>query len=183
MTCDRNGGTRTAASEEANNGNDLRLSHASDFGETRHPVQVDSCTHWICLNAGRESQLLRDTLITLSLPADEQILVTKPGCVSCEIEDFRYANECSSQSCLGELTDDASRLLKQIGATIESFTEAECKCFDRTTMEERPKWTKLRELAGQSINAKGWRQFILKQYSQNWTWHLATQQLGYHSCS
>lgn len=111
-------------------------------------------------------ELLRDSLIALSLPCDEQVRVTHPGCVSCElIEDFTHGYRCFSQSCADELSDDTSRLLNQIDDTIESLADADCTCFDNTVMN-RPKWAELRELAAKLIDAMGWNDFTLKPYSE-----------------
>lgn len=111
-------------------------------------------------------QLLRDGLIGLSLPADEQIRVTQPGCVSCElIEDFTHGYHCFCQSCGDEVTDDTAGLLKQIDDAIESLADADCTCFDNTVMN-RPAWAKLRNLATKTIDAMGWTHFTLKPYSE-----------------
>ncbi len=111
-------------------------------------------------------QLLRESLIALSLPSDEQVRVTNPGCVSCElIEDFTHGYQCFSHSCADELTDDIARLLEQIDDTIGSLADADCTCFDNTVVN-RPKWAELRMLAPQTMDAMGWAEFTLKPYSE-----------------
>lgn len=111
-------------------------------------------------------QLLRDSLVALSLPAEQQIGVTHPGCVSCElIEDFTHAYLCFRQSCPDELSDETAALLKQIDDSIESLDDVDCICFDNTVMN-RPKWTQLRTLATRTIDAMGWTDFTLTPYSE-----------------
>lgn len=111
-------------------------------------------------------QLLRDSLIALSLPADQQIRVTHPGGISCElIEDFTHGYLCFRQSCAHELSPDTAALLKQIDDSIESLDDTDCICFDNTVMN-RPKWAQLRSLATRTIDAMGWTGLTLKPYSE-----------------
>lgn len=128
----------------------------------RYPHRV--CT--MDVDKNRIRQLLQDALIALSLPADEQIRVTHPGCVSCElIENFTHGYQCFCQSCADELSDDTAALLTQIDDTIESLADDDCTCFDNTVMN-RPKWAELRRLATRAIDAMGWAGFALKPYSE-----------------
>ncbi|MCH7728114.1 MAG: hypothetical protein IH991_16795 [Planctomycetes bacterium] len=112
------------------------------------------------------SNLLRDALVALSLPPAEQVRVTQPGCVSCElIEDFSHGYTCFTQSCSDQLSGPASQLLAGIDSKIESLSDDDCVCFDNTVLD-RPLWSQLRKLAAKALAALGWDDHQLDAYTE-----------------
>ena len=112
------------------------------------------------------SKLLCDALVALSLPPAEQVRVTQPGCVSCElIEDFSHGHTCFAQSCSGQISTTASQLLSEIHSTIESLSDDDCVCFDNSVLD-RPAWSQLRSLATKALTTLGWEENELGAYSE-----------------
>ncbi|PHQ36837.1 hypothetical protein [Rhodopirellula bahusiensis] len=110
--------------------------------------------------------LLRDALVALALPKPEQVRVTHPGCVTCDlIEDFTHGRLCFVQSCSDRLDESSTSLLAQIDSTIDDLTNDDCVCFD-SAMLDRPPWASLRALATDALDALGWADAKLDAYTE-----------------
>lgn len=110
--------------------------------------------------------LLRDAVVSLSLPAAEQCRVTAPGCVACELlNDFDHAYKCFSQSCVDRLTPKRSQLLGEIDRTMDSMSDPDFVCFDPSVLD-RPVWATLRDLAAQAVALFGWQDHVVSPYTE-----------------
>jgi len=110
--------------------------------------------------------LLRDAVVSLSLPAAEQCRVTAPGCAACELlNDFDHAYKCFSQSCVDRLTPERSQLLAEIDGTTESMSDPDFVCFDPSVLD-RPVWAALRDLAARAVVLFGWQDHVVSPYKE-----------------
>ena len=116
--------------------------------------------------------LLRDALAVLALPADEQVRVNGPGCVSCDlIEDFRQARH-AAESASAVFSEEQQALLSQLEEVIESMQDPDFECFN-TGAICRPVWQRLRELAVEALRAFGWAGVEVRPFEeiQPDVWH------------
>ncbi len=111
-------------------------------------------------------ELLRDALVALSLSPGEQVRVTVPGCVSCDLlMDFSHACGCITESCTSELTAEQAEILTAICSAIEDLAEDDCVCFDSTVLS-RPQWCVIRTQALTALPLFGWQHHSLTPYRE-----------------
>jgi hypothetical protein len=97
-------------------------------------------------------RLLRDALVVLSLPPDQQILVNGPGCIACDLlNDFDHARKC----CYDIVTVEQRRLLDEIDETIQAMEGPDYECWNSDVVL-RPAWERLRQQSRQALRAFGW---------------------------
>ena len=112
------------------------------------------------------TNLLRNALRALALPPADQVRVTQPGCVSCELlEDFSHGYTCFTQSCADQLTDATSNLLAEIDATMDALSRDDFVCFDNSVLD-RPVWGQLRQLASETLTAFDWDNHSIDPYTK-----------------
>src|SRR5262249_49780651 len=94
--------------------------------------------------------LLRDSLVVLALPPDEQVRVNGPGCVSCDLlNDFDHSQKVALGNAPA-LSGDQRSLLNRIDATMRTMEQADFECFNNEVLR-RPVWQQLRELAAEAL--------------------------------
>jgi hypothetical protein len=104
---------------------------------------------------------LREAVNALALPAGEQVRVTLPGCVTCELlNDFDIWAREALERYATTLTPHQQACLRAIGGKMDEMTEEdyECCCTAEAALPrlERRLWCELRSLARGALEAFGW---------------------------
>jgi hypothetical protein len=108
-------------------------------------------------------KLLREALTILALPADEQVRVNGPGCVTCDLlEDFDHARRVATGN-EAELSDDQRRSLEAINAVMRSMEKPDFECFNNEVLR-RPVWEGLRKLAADALRLFGWEGTVVEPF-------------------
>ena len=111
-------------------------------------------------------RLLRDAVVSLSLPASEQCRVTAPGCVACELlNDFDHACKCYARSCLDRLFPERSQVLADIDNAMALMSEPDYVCFEASVLN-RPVWGTLRDLAAQAMLLFDWQDHVVSPHQK-----------------
>ena len=101
-------------------------------------------------------RLLRDALVALSLPHDEQARVNSPGCLACDLlTDFGHARGVVMGDP-GALSEEQRLLLDRINASIETLAPEDYECFNDAVVQ-RPATTRSSASAKHSTNAASTR--------------------------
>jgi hypothetical protein len=108
-------------------------------------------------------QLLRETLVVLALPPDEQVRVNGPGCVACDLlEDFDHARTVALGNA-PNLSDEQRGLLDRIDAAIQVMEQPDFECFNNEVVR-RPVWQQLRERAAEALRVFGWEKVGVRPF-------------------
>jgi hypothetical protein len=100
--------------------------------------------------------LLRDALVLLALPPDEQERATRPGCDACDVlNDFDHARLVALGNA-PDLSAEQCALLHRIDATMRMMQQPDFECFDKSVLR-LPVWHQLRELATEALQEFGWK--------------------------
>jgi hypothetical protein len=111
-------------------------------------------------------KLLREALVVLSLPPDEQVRVNGPGCLACDLlNDFDHARSVAFGDAAALLSAEQRRLLDCILALVRSMQEADFECFNEEVVR-RPGWQQLRLLASQALRAFNWEDSSVEPYAE-----------------
>lgn len=107
----------------------------------------------------RKTGILRTfklSLQALALPPDEQVRVTSPGCVTCDLsEDFRLYHELFLEEWGGTLTAEQQEALAQVAKTLDAVPMEALQCFDASMLEHEA-WGAVRRMAEGALKALGW---------------------------
>lgn len=107
--------------------------------------------------------LLRESLAILALPAEEQVCVNGPGCVSCDLtEDFMHARAVAIEHA-PNLSGPQRQILDTIEGVFNSMQEADDACFDEDAIC-RPNWQRVRELAAEALRLFGWEGTVVPPF-------------------
>jgi|GEM_PF-1947981 len=124
----------------------------------RGKVQTNSDSFWMrpIVEGNSWKNLLRDALVVLALPADDQIRVNGPGCIACDLlAEFDHARTFACESASAELSDEQRGSLERIQLVIESMQASDRECFNDDVVRQ-PAWQELRGLAGTTLRQFGW---------------------------
>jgi hypothetical protein len=98
----------------------------------------------------------REALQALALPAPEQIRVTVPGCVTCELYEDFVSNYSPFLQCYeATLSDIQKQQLRVASETLEAMPSESFVCFDESVLEHRS-WAEIREVAASALFELGW---------------------------
>jgi hypothetical protein len=99
--------------------------------------------------------MLRDALAVLALPASDQVQVSGPGCLACDLlNDFDNARRAVIANMPG-LPKEQRKLLDRIDAAMQAMVPADFECFNNDVVQ-RPAWQQLRGLAAEALTQFGW---------------------------
>jgi|JI10StandDraft_1071094.scaffolds.fasta_scaffold110603_6 hypothetical protein len=110
--------------------------------------------------------LVQQAIVALALPSSEQVRVTQPGCVTCELlEEFRHAFQCyqlldydAQDPALIASLSELEEFLEQID--VENFECGNEKVLDGT------QWSSIRLFARQLLTQFGWNSVIVEPYRE-----------------
>jgi hypothetical protein len=98
---------------------------------------------------------LGEALLVLSVPPDEQVRLTNPGCLACELlNDFDLARSTAIEVASACLSPEKRRLLDRVDALLATMQGPDFVCFDNNVVR-RPVWGELRALAVEALQAFG----------------------------
>jgi hypothetical protein len=104
------------------------------------------------------------TLTLLSLPADEQVRVTEPGCVPCDLaEEFESAS--AAYRGAWEMSPEEDAALTAVEAQVAMAGSEEYECFDSSVLL-RPSWQMLRARARTALEVFGWTGHEVEPFQQ-----------------
>jgi hypothetical protein len=105
---------------------------------------------------------LIDALTALSLPQDEQVRVTEPGCVPCDLcDDFELALRLSREASDPWATRNEA--LQAVEAAVTVAGSEPYECFDNTVLA-RPAWQVVRRCAQDALRALGSSEATIESY-------------------
>jgi len=108
------------------------------------------------MDEGVSKRALCDSLQALSLPAPDQVRVTEPGCVTCELSlDFESWSEKYLESCGGSLSEEQRAAIDAVSRALDGVPEADFECFDTTALD-RPSWQSVRSAVERALASLGW---------------------------
>ncbi len=121
---------------------------------------------------------LKEGIAALALPPAEQIRITLPGCVTCDLlNDF----DSWSRSTLNEfgdaVTSNQKEILEAISRKMDEMTDEDYECAhtreDALPRLTRPRWDDLRKLAEEALHIFGWPKPIVEPYCEvsDGIWH------------
>jgi hypothetical protein len=95
-------------------------------------------------------------LQALALPASEQVRVTVPGCVTCELYEDFVGNYSPFLQCYeATLSDIQKQQLRNASETLEAMPSESFVCFDESVLEYHS-WAEMREIAASALREFGW---------------------------
>lgn len=107
---------------------------------------------------------LMTSLTVLSLPAAEQVRVTEPGCVPCDItSEFDLDLDVYRQHW--PRTPEEEAALDAVGEQLRLAVAEPYECFDDAVLR-RPAWDPLRHRAAEALRVLGWTGLRVHPYVQ-----------------
>ena len=98
----------------------------------------------------------REALQALALPASEQVRVTVPGCVTCELYEDFIGNYSPFLQCYeATLSEPQKQQLCVASETLEAMPSESFVCFDESALE-LPAWSQMRDVAASALCELGW---------------------------
>jgi hypothetical protein len=99
---------------------------------------------------------LRISLQALALPAPEQVRVTKPGCVTCELsQDFAHWSEEYLAHFARTVSSTQRSALQAVAVALEAVPTSDLRC-NNDALLQRPSWQQVRFAAQRALSALGW---------------------------
>jgi hypothetical protein len=109
---------------------------------------------------------LKEALQALALPPAEQIRVTEPGCVMCELyEDFCSDYPAYISMFDPELSEDQRNLLLAVAGNLENIPNEAFVCYDNSCLEHQA-WAEVRSSAAAALSALGWKMELPATYQE-----------------
>lgn len=111
-------------------------------------------------------RLLREALAVLAAEPNEQVRLTLPGCVSCELlEDFDHARRVAMTYAGTALSHEQLTSLDQIRDALKAMNGPDVDCIDNQVVH-RLAWQKIRILAKRSLRAFNWEGTAVLPYEE-----------------
>jgi hypothetical protein len=99
---------------------------------------------------------LKESLQALALLPAEQIRVTQPGCVTCELyEDFHLNYHAYVGMLDAELSENQRGLLHAVVKNLENIPDEAFECYNNNCLEH-PAWAEVRSSATAALSGLGW---------------------------
>lgn len=110
--------------------------------------------------------LVQESIADLALQASEQIRVTQPGCVTCELlEGFRHAIHCYQMLKVEEQEPRVIEGLSELEQRLEGMDLANFECGNYSVLDGE-QWTAVRTYASQLIAQFQWHQKTVVEYHE-----------------
>ena len=107
-----------------------------------------------------------EALQVLGLPSAEQIRVTEPGCVTCELyDDFVFNHELFVEAFANELSDSQKEKLAYVLKKLEAIPDEGFVCFDMTALNQ-PGWDTVRVAASEALREMHWPEKAPEPYKE-----------------
>ncbi len=115
---------------------------------------------------GLQNGLLKDALVMLALPAEEQQRLNAPGCLTCDLyEDFQTAWRAAQNDAGMRLTPEQQAALQQISQALDALAPEDCDCLSPGA-ERGPGWQALRQQAAAALPCFGWQHATVRPFTQ-----------------
>lgn len=107
-----------------------------------------------------------EALQVSALPSSEQIRLTVPACVTCELyEDFVSSFAPFLECYQDTLSDSQKKTLCTVANKLELVPEEGFICFDNTVLEQNA-WQVVRQFATNALSQMNWELKILEPYQE-----------------
>lgn len=99
---------------------------------------------------------LLESLQALALPADEQVRVLQPGCITCELyNDFVSDLDLYRECCAHVLTEQQWVALDQVVESLEAIPDEAFECFNNACLQHDG-WGEARIVAQRALHELDW---------------------------
>ena len=107
-----------------------------------------------------------EALQALALPSAEQIRVTQPACITCELyEDFVFYQRVYRDTFGEELTQEQKEKLDRVLESLEAVPAEGFECFNNLALEH-PRWQKVRVAASEALRELKWPETAPEPYEE-----------------
>jgi hypothetical protein len=108
----------------------------------------------------------KGTLQALALPPAEQVRVTMPGCVTCDLyEDFTLYHRLFLGESGETLTPAQQEALARVVETLEAVPPEAQECFEASMLEHQA-WADVRGVAQAALKELGWAAEAPSEFQQ-----------------
>lgn len=118
------------------------------------------------LPAELQNGLLKDALVMLALPPEEQQRLNAPGCLTCDLyEDFQAAWRAAQNDADLGLTSEQRGALQALSQALEALAPEDCDCLTPGAVRG-PGWQAIRQQAAAALPCFGWQHTTVRPFNQ-----------------
>lgn len=118
------------------------------------------------MTTGLPNGLLKDALVMLALPPEEQQRLNAPGCLTCDLyEDFQAAWRAMQHDAGLRLTPQQQGALQALSQALDALAPEDCDCNSPGAVRG-PGWQALRQQAAAALPCFGWQHATVRPFTQ-----------------
>lgn len=118
------------------------------------------------LPAGLQNGLLKDALVMLALPPEEQQRLNCPGCLTCDLyEDFQAAWRAAQHDASLGFTPEQRSTLQALSQSLDALAPEDCDCLSPGAVRG-PGWQAIRQQAAAALPCFGWQHATVRPFTQ-----------------
>jgi hypothetical protein len=109
-------------------------------------------------------KLFRNALAALSLPAEEQRRVNRPGCLACDLLcDFNHSCATFLAHFADVLTDGQRAAIAGVESAVCELQDDDLECWNDEILV-RPAWNRVRAAAGNAVREFGYSDCVVPPF-------------------